>query len=71
MTRRILWEQESDLTAVGHETLQKLRRTTIDTRVAAVSSSDVQHGAGMGLTSGIGYTGIIKLQQTLDKIQLY
>ena len=37
--RRRLWEQETDLTAVGHETSQKLRKiATIDTRGAAVSS---------------------------------
>ena len=50
--RRRLWEQETDLTAVGHETSQKLRKiATIDTRGAAgaVSGSDDQYGAGMGL----------------------
>ena len=36
--RRSRCEQESDLTAVGHETSQKFRTTTIDTRGAAVSS---------------------------------
>ena len=66
--RRSLCGQESDLAAVSHETSQKLTTTTIDTRGAAVATINMAPGWDKS-SSGIGYTGIIKLQQTLlDKI---